>query len=352
MGKEYTRYLMVFLALIMWALSFPSIKFVLEEVEPLTLAAIRFIIPLPLIYLFYHYERQSVRALEKGTGDKSWVGGEGKKGEGNKGEEESQVERGQAVEKTAKKARMVGILENNKRIGAMIFIFSLTNVVLPNVFQNYGMQSTSSGVTSIIQGSGPIFTILLASIFLKENLSSPQIFGIIMALLGSILLVSGGELQFDGSTAGKILILLSAISYAVSGIFAKIILKDKHAGELTFTSFSIGAGILAICAVIVEEPAHLRGMDLVYWEHIAYISLFPTCLAFFFWFRALKHLPLSRLAISIFLVPVMAVFFSWIFLDEEVSFFTGWTGGMVIIGVVIAQLGEKWNMSLWKRCIT
>ena len=68
MRKDSLRYFLVFLALVMWALSFPAIKFALEEVEPLTLAAIRFIIPLPIIYVYYCMESKSERDTEKMAG--------------------------------------------------------------------------------------------------------------------------------------------------------------------------------------------------------------------------------------------------------------------------------------------
>ena len=230
--------------------------------------------------------------------------------------------------------------KNEQGGGVLIWAFAIFNVVLPNVFQNYGMQSTPTGVSSIILGSGPIFTILLASVFLRERLTHFQIFGIIIALVGSILLVSGGELTFDGSVVGKLLILGSALSYAISGVFGKLSLKSIEAAELIFKSFLIGGIILTIGALMIESPLDLLKVEGQYWAGILYIAIFPTCLAFIFWFRALKYLPLSKLSISIFIIPLLAVIFSWIFLKESVSYFTVGTGSMVIIGVAVAQLAD------------
>lgn len=379
MEKASPRYLFVFLALVMWALSFPSIKVALEEVDPLTLAAIRFIIPLPIIFVFFLYEeRESMRGKDKGEHQRwnRWGSGPGK---GNSGKEElNRSERGRGEQKKEELERnegeegeqgkveqdriecrgveqskeelerieggegkgfrgwLSGMFAHERRMTGYLMAFALFNVIVPNVFQNYGMQTASSGVSSIIQGSGPIFTIFLASVFLREHLSKPQLLGIMLALAGSLLLVSGGDLEFDGSTTGKVLMLLSAISYAISSIFAKIILKDLRAGELILKSFLIGGSILAGCAIILEDPVKILELEALYWYHIAFISLFPTCLAFIFWFRALKILPLSKLAITVFLIPLMAVIFSSIFLDEEVTMFTAGTGSMVILGVLIA----------------
>ena len=348
----------------MWALSFPSIKVALEEVDPLTLAAIRFIIPLPIIFVFFLYEeRESMGGRYEG-GHRRWNRWSRGSGKGNSGKEELERNEGEEGEhsKEGQERReggkgeqskegqdridgeegkgfrgwLSGFFAHERRMTGYLMAYALFNVIVPNVFQNYGMQTASSGVSSIIQGSGPIFTIFLASVFLREHLSKPQLFGIMLALAGSLLLVSGGNLEFDGSTTGKVLILLSAISYAISGIFAKIILRDLRAGELILKSFLIGGSILACCAIILEDPVKILELEALYWYHIAFISLFPTCLAFIFWLRALKILPLSKMAIMVFLIPLMAVIFSSIFLDEEVTMFTAGTGSMVILGVLIA----------------
>ena len=80
MDQGTLRYAMVISALAMWALSFPIIKFVLEGVEPLTLAAVRFIIPLPVIYLLYRRERVPAGGGKGAGGGGSTEGGRDTRG--------------------------------------------------------------------------------------------------------------------------------------------------------------------------------------------------------------------------------------------------------------------------------
>jgi drug/metabolite transporter (DMT)-like permease len=331
MDHVASRYLPVLFALFMWALSFPAIKFALDEVDPLTLAAVRFILPLPIIYIYYLVESR-------------WE----KKMRGENGDSRQQDQKNDLTNPEILLPKMdndpisswIGF-DIFRSPGFIMWIFALFNVVLPNIFQNYGMQSTPSGIASIIQGTGPIFTIVLASAFLKERLTGVQIIGILLALIGSLLLVSGGELSNDGSLAGKALILLSAISYSISGLIGKVILKNVTAGELTFRSFLMGGFMLGICALVIEQPIDLLELEGIYWGTLVSVALFPTCFAFLFWFRALKIIPLSRLVTSIFLIPVLAVIFSWIILGEEITYFTLATGIMVIGGVLVAQLAGQ-----------
>lgn len=322
MRRNIQGFLLVFLPLLMWALSFPSLKVLLDEVDPLTLASLRFFIAMPVIYGFYVHEskkRDRALGLKKERKDirariRNWL------------------------RTTMDSAAFVSALSKlKKKDRVMLFAFAMFNVVFPNILQNYGMQSTSSGITSIIQGSGPIFTVVLAMIFLGERITRRQAGGIILAFIGSLLLVSGGEMDLDGSTICKLLILLSAISYAISGILAKKLLVTRNSAEMTFKSFTIGVIVLTSLAFILEDPFKLLGLGIVYWQHILFLALFPTGFAYIFWYRALKSVPLSRLAISVFLIPVMAVIFSFLFLGETLGWFSIATGCMVILGVLISQ---------------
>ena len=382
MDQGTLRYAMVISALAMWALSFPIIKFGLEGVEPLTLAAVRFIIPLPVIYLLYRRERMPAGGgggtggggstgsegdacsggdTEGGRGAGSvgdaCIGGdtcgggdtEGARGAGPAGENGPGVRVrplshpwNRSYPVTLIRTRSGRTRGRGEASGAhplvLIFAFSVFNVVLPNVLQNYGMLTTPAGVSGIIQGSGPIFTIILAAAFLHERLGPLQIAGIALALAGSLLLVSGGELTLDGSFWGKVLILGSALSYAVSGVLAKITLRTTSPAELTFRSFLIGGAILTAAAGMVEGPVSLMDAEPEHLAGVMFVAIFPTCLAFIFWYRALQHLPLSTLAISVFLIPLLAVILSWLILGEAITPFMAATGSMVIAGVVLAQL--------------
>ena len=308
--REAFTWSLIFLALIMWALSFPSIKVTLREVGPLTLAALRFVIAIPIIYVFYLVETAKRR---KKTGKR----------------------RGQGKKAGEKKRR------GEQRY--MLYGFAIFNVILPNIFQNYGMQSTGSGVTSIIQGSGPVFTIFLAALFLRERLTRFRISGMVLAFIGSVLLVTGGEMNLSGSTMGKFLILLSAISYSISGVIAKKLLMSLDSAEITFFSFLYGGLVLFLAAVLIERPLYLMELGAFYWGNILFIALLPTGLAYIFWYRAMKDIPLSKIVISVFLIPVMAVIFSYLLLGEEIGLFTLGTGAMVIAGVLIAEYDSRLN---------
>jgi drug/metabolite transporter (DMT)-like permease len=313
MPKGVAKYLLVFGALISWALSFPSMKVVLDEVDPLTLGALRFIIPIPIIFFFYHLDRKKqLEASNEIVGSMKsriiyfWTGG---------GEEPAE----------------------SSRMAVMLVAFGLFNIAFPNILQNYGMQTTESGIASIIQGSGPIFAILLAVLFLHERLNNVQIFGVCMATVGSILLVTEGEAGLGGEMWGKFLILLSAVSYAISTILGKKLLETWQAMELTFKGFIIGGTSLALSAILLEDTGKIFSIETVFWGHILFLALLPSCFAYIVWYRAMEVLPVSKLIITIFLIPVMAVIFSVLLLQEEISLNTVITGGMVIIGVIIAE---------------
>ena len=68
--------------------------------------------------------------------------------------------------------------------GAISAVFS---TVLPTFLISEGIKRINASNAAIIGSSGPIFTIILSSIFLKETISMPQFIGTCMVLIGVFL---------------------------------------------------------------------------------------------------------------------------------------------------------------------
>ena len=78
---------------------------------------------------------------------------------------------------------------------------------------------------TILSGTSGFFSILLASLLFRyEKLTLPKIIGCILGLLGVIVMnvsFNGGGTSFLFALNGEFLVLLSAVSLAVSGILVK-----------------------------------------------------------------------------------------------------------------------------------
>jgi drug/metabolite transporter (DMT)-like permease len=284
-------------AVFCWGLSFPLLKVALDEVEPITLAAIRYLIAvIPLI--IFMVARSGINSFIKPL----------------------------------------------KENFLFFLCLGLVGITLPNIFQNYGMTMTQSHLSAIIQASGPVFTIILAVLILKESLGRNKVLGTIIALSGTLLLVSGSGADLFGSTSfGNFLVLMSAISYAVSSILSKKILHKYDPLCAATMSMFLGT-IVLIALMIFESPAQkVPQISTQGWMIILILAILPGALALLIWYSILKTTEVSRIILFIYLIPIFAAVISYIWLKEEILITTILFGFLIVCGVVIAQYEKRNN---------
>jgi len=126
---------------------------------------------------------------------------------------------------------------------------------MPNLLQNIGLEYTTASVSSVLQSTTPVFTLLLSFTFLKENVGLRELAGVTVAMLGVILLSTGGNVaNLSGSVfLGNILQVGVAASYAVSGIVGKLLLKKYQPMFIVTLTFVLGGALLTIFAVVFER---------------------------------------------------------------------------------------------------
>ncbi len=301
-NRKALAYIALVLSTIQWGLSFPFFYIVLnvKDAPPMLFATLRFVMMIPLIGLFL-----------------------------------------------LQRFGMKKIIDTFKKYKWVIIIFGLTNATLSNLFQNIGMTLTTPAITSIIQTTGPIFVIILALIFLKEGMNRFKIIGVIFTITGSILLITGWRFDIDmGSFFGNLLILASAVSYAISSVIAKKTIKNVDPFLLVGLGMIAGAVLLLLNSIFlqiagIESFTAVADFDLETWVLLIYLSIGPGLIALFAWYYMLEHMQVSRQTFFVYLVPIFGIFFSWMVVGDTLSWEQAFFTLLIIIGVVISQFKPK-----------
>ena len=276
----------------MWSFSFPLIKIVLDNgVPPVTLAAMRAIVFIPiLVFLLIKQGRKYIPVSKE-----DWL---------------------------------------------IYLSVGLFTIILPGILQNTGMMYTTASVSSIIQTSGPIFTIIFAIIILNETADKKKIVGSICALIGTIFLVISLDNNinlFDSSVYGNFLILLSGVSYAISSIITKKGLERKNPLQILGFSSLVGFIVLSVISSFERPLDVIINLSIETWFAIFLLVIFPSFIALLFWYEAMINEEISRLVIYVYLMPVFAVIFSYILIGEIISIQTLLFAVLIIVGVALAQ---------------
>ncbi len=119
----------------------------------------------------------------------------------------------------------------------------LTGVFIYHVALNAGERTVSAGAASLLVNTTPVFTVLLAAMFLKDHLGRRGALGMAIAFAGAGLVSIGANVTNGGGLTlemGAIFVLVGAISQAVYFIVQKDMLGRYGALELTTVSTVCG----------------------------------------------------------------------------------------------------------------
>ena len=198
------------------------------------------------------------------------------------------------------------------------------------------LKYTSVTNASVINGSMPVITALLAWVFLKEKLTRRKIFYILLAFLGVVLTITNWKVSVIAKMTfnkGDLLMLCGTISWASYGILTKKYSKDTSPIKLM-------AYALLVCTLVVA-PFALRevvlykslSVPLENYYSIVYMALLPTVVGYTIQQKAIRDLGPSTAALFINLVPIFSIVLSVIILDEKVKPLT-YVSGLIIIFAV------------------
>jgi drug/metabolite transporter (DMT)-like permease len=199
---------------------------------------------------------------------------------------------------------------------------------------SFGEVTVESGPASVLIASVPVFTAILAVIFLRERLGTLGWIGTGLSFFG-VVLISTGEAGTFALEPGALPILLAAISEAMFFVFQKPYL-DKY-GSLRFTTYAIWGGTLfmlvfapGLAAAVVEAP-------LAATVSVVYLGIFPTVIAYLALAYAFARMPASNAVSFLYLVPALAFLIAWLWLGEVPTLLSIVGGVVVLAGVIIVN---------------
>lgn len=108
-------------------------------------------------------------------------------------------------------------------------------------FQTFGLKYATSSEAGILLGASPVFTLILASIFLKEKSTFLQKISVMISVIGVVYItvMKNPTLEIS-SMKGIILLLISSLTFAGYSVMARILTKDFSNTELSYVMVAIG----------------------------------------------------------------------------------------------------------------
>ncbi|GGG76224.1 DMT family transporter [Paenibacillus radicis (ex Gao et al. 2016)] len=219
---------------------------------------------------------------------------------------------------------------------------ALFSPVLFFFFQTYGMINASSSEGGIILATVPIFTLLLASFFLKERTSLIQKLSLILSVAGVVFIfvMNDGSGLNAANMKGLLLLLLSAVSFAGYSVLTRPLAQKYAPMEITLVTTGIGfIGFLAVSLIRHAAEGTLQPFFQPFAEPSYVLALFylgvvssvgTTLLSSF----ALSRLEASKVSVFSNLSTLISIMAGALILKEQITVYHVLGAIMIIVGVL------------------
>jgi drug/metabolite transporter (DMT)-like permease len=189
----------------------------------------------------------------------------------------------------------------------------------------------------------PLMTAALGAVSLREKLTKKKWLAFAISLVGTVVIITKGRVMtelssvFSAVGTGDALMLCAPFCWAVYTLVGKRTMNGMSPLFATTCAVLWGA-LFLICGACTEYSAiRWSAIPAQAWLAVGYLGVFGTALSFVWWYDAVAILGSSRTAIFNNLVPVFAVSFASVILNESITWSTVAGGGLVIGGVLLVN---------------
>ena len=198
-----------------------------------------------------------------------------------------------------------------------IAVVGALNSALPFLCFAYAALSITAGLSAILNSATPLFAALVAWRWLGDRMTPLRVLGLVIGFAG-VLWIGWDKADFrpGGSAWAIVAALVAAVSYAVAPSLTK-----RDLGGVP--PLAVAAGSQLAAAVFLAAPAVLWWPEVApsasTWVSAALLAIFSTGFAYILYFRLIANAgPANAVAVT-YLIPLFAVLWGWIFLDERLT---------------------------------
>jgi drug/metabolite transporter (DMT)-like permease len=213
------------------------------------------------------------------------------------------------------------------RLGWQGFALGVVNGAVPFTLIAWGEKHIDSGVAAIANASMPIFVILIALRWQpSERVGGLRLVGFLVGLVGVGVLAGVNPRGGWWGVAGTLAVVVASVSYAVGSIWGQRLVA--HTSGLTLAASSMIGGVAVLLPLgLWQLPSHMPG-----WKEggsVLALAVLGTALAQIILYRVLRSDGAARVSLVTYLLPVTALFYGVLLLDEPLT--VEELAGMVLI---------------------
>ena len=229
----------------------------------------------------------------------------------------------------------LGLLGELRRNLIPLFLVGCLNSATPFLLLAFASVSLPTGLTSILNGTAPLFGTVVASVWLHEKLTPARIAGLVLGFVGVVIVVGWKTIDTTpGSLMAIVAALLAALMYAIAAPYIKQNLADVPSLVAT-TGSQLGAALIILPALPFTVPQQAPSAKVVI--SVLALAILSTAFAYILFFRLIQTIGSTKALTVTYLVPIFAMLWGTIVLQETVTSSMMLGCGLVLLGTAIAN---------------
>ncbi|GLC32116.1 DMT family transporter [Clostridium omnivorum] len=299
MGEKKLAHILAVIIMLIWGVSYLSIKVVVAEINPVLTAFYRFLIASIILFIV-----MKIRYPE---------------------------------EKILKEDRL------------KMALGGLTGVALYFFFENYSVLFTSASNVAILLSSIPVFTLFAQKIVFKEKMTIPKVLGAALSFVGIVIIIVSKEKisLFSKGTIGDLMALAAALTWVVYNI-----ITSKFKGtykSITITTYQGIWGCVFLAPSLLFSkftiPSTKASLNLIF------LAIFCSCIAYAMYIYCLEHLGATVITTYINLQPIVSLISAKLLINEIISVWQVVGSAIIILGVFLVGFGERFNLKKFEDLV-
>ncbi len=217
-----------------------------------------------------------------------------------------------------------------RNIGWAGFGLGVVNSALPFTLIAWGQEHIDSGVAAIANASTPIFVAVLAIRYrASERATGGRMAGIVLGLVGIAVLTGAQPEASWWAAAGTLAVVAASLAYGIGALLAQG--RMARTGPLALsTAATIGATLALAPFGLAQLPGHWPSWGTV--GAVSALGVAGTAVGMLLYFKIIDEYGSFRAGLVTYLLPVTALVYAAVLLDEPV---TAW----MLLGLVLILAG-------------
>lgn len=189
----------------------------------------------------------------------------------------------------------------------LMFFASMLGIVCNQGYFTFGLSLTSPVDASIITTTMPIFTLILAAVFLREPVTRMKVGGLVLGSVGALLLILGTQSPSDKASNlwGDVLCMSSQLSFACYLTVFKGLISRYSVFTLMKWMFTYAAVVFIPFSYSDAMATDFGALSFATWMQAAYVVLFGTYFAYIFVVYGQKNLRPTVVSMYNYMQPVV-----------------------------------------------